>query len=36
MHLSKWFSAFLGLMLAIAFGGQASAQGTIKVAYTDP
>jgi len=33
---SKWLSPFFGFMLAIAGGGYASAQGTIKVAYTDP
>src|SRR5689334_2979604 len=36
MQPGKWLTAFLGIVLAIAFGGQASAQQTIKVAYTDP
>src|SRR5262245_39371743 len=36
MRPSKWLTALSGIVLAIAFGGQASAQQTIKVAYTDP
>ena len=36
MHAGKWLTAFVGIALAIALGGQASAQQTIKVAYTDP
>ena len=36
MQPGKWLTAFLGFVLAIAVGGQASAQQTIKVAYTDP
>ena len=36
MLRSKWLTPFFGIMLAIVGGGYASAQGTIKVAYTDP
>src|SRR5690348_14157298 len=36
MLRSKWLTPFFGFMLAIVGGGYASAQGTIKVAYTDP
>lgn len=36
MLQGKWLAAFSGLMMAIASCGQASAQATIKVAYTDP
>ena len=36
MRPGKWLTMFLGILLAIAFGGHASAQQTIKVAYTDP
>ena len=36
MLRSKWLTPFFGIMLAIASGGHASAQATIKVAYTDP
>ena len=36
MKPGKWLTVFFGIVLAIAFGGQASAQQTIKVAYTDP
>ena len=36
MRPGKWLTTFLGILLAIAFGGHASAQQTIKVAYTDP
>ena len=36
MLQGKWFTAFFGLVLAIAGCGQALAQATIKVAYTDP
>ncbi|WP_426535227.1 branched-chain amino acid ABC transporter substrate-binding protein [Bradyrhizobium sp. McL0615] len=36
MLRSKWLTPFFGMTLAIACGGQALAQGTIKVAYTDP
>jgi branched-chain amino acid transport system substrate-binding protein len=36
MQPGKWLTAFLGIVLAIACSGQASAQQTIKVAYTDP
>jgi branched-chain amino acid transport system substrate-binding protein len=36
MLQGKWFSALFGIVLAIACGGHALAQGTIKVAYTDP
>ena len=36
MQPGKWLTAFLGIVLAIAGSGQALAQGTIKVAYTDP
>src|SRR5712671_4517451 len=32
----KWLTAFFGILLATACGGHASAQETIKVAYTDP
>jgi branched-chain amino acid transport system substrate-binding protein len=35
MRPGKWLTAFFGAVLAIAYGGLASAQ-TIKVAYTDP
>ncbi len=36
MLRSKWLTPFFGIVLAIACGGHALAQGTIKVAYTDP
>ena len=36
MLRGKWLTAFFGIMLAIAFGGRALADDTIKVAYTDP
>ncbi len=36
MRPGKWLTMFFGILLAIAFGGHASAQQTIKVAYTDP
>ena len=36
MLQGKWLTAFFGIVLAIACGGHAWAQGTIKVAYTDP
>ena len=36
MLRGKWLTAFFGIALAIAGGGLASAQETIKVAYTDP
>ena len=36
MLRSKWLTPFVGMMLAIVCGGHAWAQGTIKVAYTDP
>jgi branched-chain amino acid transport system substrate-binding protein len=36
MRPGKWLTAFFGFFLAIAFSGHASAQQTIKVAYTDP
>ena len=36
MHPGKWISASLAIVLALALGSQASAQQTIKVAYTDP
>jgi branched-chain amino acid transport system substrate-binding protein len=36
MQPGKWLTALLGFVLATAIGGQASAQQTIKVAYTDP
>ena len=36
MLQGKWLTAFFGIVLEIAFSGHASAQGTIKVAYTDP
>jgi ABC-type branched-subunit amino acid transport system substrate-binding protein len=36
MLQGKWLTAFFGIVLVIACGGQAWAQGTIKVAYTDP
>src|SRR3978361_2176273 len=36
MLQGKWLTAFFGILLAIACGGQATAQETIKVAYTDP
>jgi len=36
MLRGKWLTAFFGIMLAIAFGGPALADDTIKVAYTDP
>ena len=36
MLQGKWLAAFFGIVLAIAGGGIASAQETIKVAYTDP
>jgi branched-chain amino acid transport system substrate-binding protein len=36
MLQGKWLAAFFGVVLAIAGGGLASAQETIKVAYTDP
>ena len=36
MQPRKGLSALLGFVLAIAIGGTAWAQQTIKVAYTDP
>ena len=36
MLRGKWLAVFSGLVMAIAGCGQASAQATIKVAYTDP
>src|SRR5437764_11308525 len=36
MRPGKWLTTFFGFFLAIAFSGHASAQQTIKVAYTDP
>ena len=36
MRPGKWLTTFFGSFLAIAFCGHASAQQTIKVAYTDP
>src|SRR5438445_12247607 len=36
MLQGKWLTAFVGIVLPIACGGHALAQGTIKVAYTDP
>src|ERR1700712_4689162 len=36
MLQGKWLAVFSGIVLAIACGGQATAQETIKVAYTDP
>ena len=36
MLQGKWLTAFFGIVLAIAGGGHALAQATIKVAYTDP
>ena len=36
MRPGKWLTTFFGFFLAIAFCGHASAQQTIKVAYTDP
>ena len=36
MLRSKWLTPFFAMMLAIVCGGHAWAQGTIKVAYTDP
>ena len=36
MQPGKWLTTFFGILLAVAFGGHASAQQTIKVAYTDP
>src|SRR5947208_12513769 len=36
MLRGKWLAVFSGIMLAIAGCGHASAQATIKVAYTDP
>ena len=36
MLRSNWLTPFFGMMLAIVCGGHAWAQGTIKVAYTDP
>ena len=36
MLQGKWLTAFSGIALAIACGGHAWAQATIKVAYTDP
>ena len=36
MRPGKWLTMFFGILLAVACGGHASAQQTIKVAYTDP
>src|SRR5258707_13573069 len=36
MLRGKWLAVFSGILLAIACGGHAWAQETIKVAYTDP
>src|SRR6195952_1044881 len=36
MLQGKWLAVFSGIVMAIAGCGQASAQATIKVAYTDP
>src|SRR3979411_197373 len=36
MLRGKWLAVFSGIVLAIASCGHASAQATIKVAYTDP
>src|SRR5689334_644927 len=36
MRPGNWLTAFFGIVLAIGCAGQASAQQTIKVAYTDP
>jgi branched-chain amino acid transport system substrate-binding protein len=36
MLRGKWLAVFSGIVMAIASCGQASAQATIKVAYTDP
>src|ERR1700712_3992189 len=36
MLQGKWLAVFSGLVMAIASSGHASAQATIKVAYTDP
>lgn len=36
MQPGKWLTAVIGIALAMAFGGSAGAQETIKVAYTDP
>src|SRR5206468_3275005 len=36
MQPGKWLTAFFGAVLAIACIAHASAQETIKVAYTDP
>src|SRR3984893_9226445 len=36
MLRGKWLAVFSGIMLAIANCGYASAQSTIKIAYTDP
>lgn len=36
MLQGKWLTAFFGIVLAITASDLASAQGTIKVAYTDP
>jgi branched-chain amino acid transport system substrate-binding protein len=36
MQPGKWLTAIFGIALAMAFGGSAGAQQTIKVAYTDP
>ena len=36
MQPGKWLTAVIGIALAMAFGGSAGAQQTIKVAYTDP
>ena len=36
MLQGKWLTTFFGIFLAIACGGHAWAQATIKVAYTDP